>query len=152
MIGVLSFVVLLLPEVDLDLYLSKPPPPVRCASDMLDYPIELLPFDVKQTFYYRQGGTVQPLEIPPGYLVSECELMRLTNMKIELKRLKLDLKAVTTLRTREFELWRMAEQRYQRQIDSLAAGWWASNKLYVGIAVGVVATSVTMWTSAQLLR
>jgi hypothetical protein len=152
MIGILSFMVVLLPEVDLDLYLAPPPPPVRCAADMLDYPIELLPFSVKQTFHYREGDAVHPLEMQPGYLVSECELMRLTNMKIELKRLKLDLQAVTRLRTREFELWRVAEQRYQRQIDSLAFGWWARNKLYVGIVIGIAAMSVTTWTSVQLLR
>jgi hypothetical protein len=115
---------------------------------MLDYPVRPLPFDSPQMFHYGEGE----LRLQPGYLVSECELLRLTNMKIELKRLKLDLAAMTRLRSREFELWRTAELKYQNRIDELAAGWWVQNKLYVGVAIGVAAMAVTTWTAAHLVR
>ena len=153
MIGMVLIAAVFLPEADLDLYLSKPPPSVECAADMLDYPLKLLPFDDKQTFFYDSGEQLEPLEMQPGYLVSECELLRMINAKIELKRLRVDLTAIRQLRSREFELWRMAEKQYQRQIDQLAApDWWTRNKLLVGIAVGAAAMAVTTWTSAQLLR
>ena len=152
MIGMLLVVVTLLPEADLDLYLSKPPAPVECAADMLDYPPLALPYNDKQTFFYDDGDDIKPLEMQPGYLVSECELLRLTNMKIELKRMKLDLQAIRQLRSREFELWRMAEKQYQSQIDRLASGWWARNKFYIGMAVGAATMAATVWTAAQLAR
>lgn len=155
MIGMVLIAASFLPEADLDLdsYLSKPPLAVECAADMLDYPLKLLPFDDKQTFFYDTGARLEPLEMQPGYLVSECELLRMTNAKIELNRLRLDLKAIRQLRSREFELWRIAEKQYQRQIDQLTRpDWWTRNKLLVGIAIGVAATAVTTWTSAQLLR
>lgn len=153
MIGVLLAAVLFLPEADLDIYLSEPVPPVKCADDMLDYPTMLLPFDEPQTMFLPPGSRLDALDIQPGYLVSECELLRLMNAKIELDRLKLDLQTIRELRTREFELWRMTALEYQHEIDQLTKdSWWRRNKLLVGVLSGVAGTVAMTALTYSLLR
>lgn len=141
-------------EIDLDRYLPPPPPPVPCASDMLDYPVRLLPFGRTQTLFFEdEAGRELNVDIPPGYLVSECELVRLTNLKLEAKRLRRELSALQTLRTKEFALWRVLENQYTQQVASLSTqSWYERNRLAIGVAIGVVTTSLIVWTSAQLVR
>lgn len=153
MIGIVLAAILFVPETDLDLYLSEPVPPVECAEDMLDYPTMLLPFDEPQTLFLPPGARLDALDIPPGYLVSECELLRITNAKIELSRLKLDLRTIRELRTREFELWRMAALEYQHEIDQLTKdSWWRRNKLLVGVVSGVAGTIAVTALTYSLTR
>jgi len=151
---VCSVVFGLFPEIDIDRYLPPPPPPIECASDMLDYPMRLLPLDKTQSvFFYVDGGELSNLDIPPGYLVSECELVRLTNLQVEAKRLHLELTAMRTLRAKEFALWRVLEDQYASHISRLLKpNWFERHRLAIGVVVGVLSTSLVVWTSAELVQ
>lgn len=141
-----------IPKLDFDAFLSPPPPPVECAADMADYPVRLLPWDEPQTFLYLADGEFHDVEMQPGYLVSACELVRITNRTIEANRLEAELTALKTLRDKEFQLWRVIESQYVRQLNAVAMpSWWQRHQMAIGIAVGVVATSLTLVTAAQLL-
>ena len=140
------------PKLDFDSFLSPPPSPIECTADMADYPVRLLPWDEPQIFVYRSDGELHDVDIPPGYLVSACELVRITNRKIEANRLAAELDALKTLRDKEFQLWRVIESQYIRQLNAAATpNWWQRHQMAIGVAVGVVATSLTLVTAAQLL-
>jgi hypothetical protein len=142
------------PQIDLNQFLPPPPEPVVCSSDMLDYPPVVLPFDTPQVLIYRnEAGGIDDVEIPPGYVMSTCELLKITNLKVEAKRLRTELSAMRVLRDKEFALWRLMEQQYETELNRvLNPPWYERHRLAIGIAVGLVATSTVLLTSAQLIR
>lgn len=155
MIGLLCMLIAAPPQINLDEFLPPTPPPVKCSDDMSNFPTFALPFDVPQTLYYHnvQNTELKALEIPPGYVVSTCELLRITNLRIEQKRLQTELAALRVLRDKEFQLWRVLENQYETQLTELLnPPWYERHRLQIGIAIGVMATSAVLITSAQLLR
>jgi hypothetical protein len=102
-------------------------------------------------FYNEDSGDLKTIEMQPGYLVSECELMQIAGKTAELKRLRKELETLRALRTREFELWRVMEQEYQEQLRTPET-WFDRYRLEIGILVGVVATSITTVSIVQILK
>lgn len=144
------------PQIDIEKYLAPAVPPVECPDDANDFPVTLMPFDMPQVLFYHddETGEIRDFEIQPGYLVSTCELMRLTNLKIEGKRIRQELTALHALRDKEFQLWRLLESQYETEIRTLMAPlpWHQRYRLEIGVATGVLATTVLMMSTAMLLR
>lgn len=151
-----GLVVLLIgiPEIDIDEYLPPIPKPVECSALMRDFPTYLLPFDDEQVLVYweRDGGTKR-VEIKPGYLVSECEILRQMNQAVVTKRLKAEVTALRTLRTKEFDLWRLMEQQYRQEIAQLngPTDWLERHRLTIGIAIGAITTATILLVSDRLI-
>jgi len=138
------------PEIDIDHYLPPPSIPLRCADDMESYPIRLLPIHSPHWVQvHDQSGELVRFQLRPGYLLSECELLNITNIKMAESRMRTELTALRALRTREFELWRIGETQYQQAIQHLEAqlretqGWWERNQFLIGMVVGMVTVATT---------
>lgn len=131
--------------------------PFRCPPTMESYPLQLLPFDTTQTFRYRRyDGGYALLQLRPGYVLSECELLKITNDRRERLRLATELKALNRLQVSERQIWRTAETRYQQSVMALEerlraqSTWWNRHRFVIGLCIGMTATVATLSTLALL--
>lgn len=155
MIGLFCMLIAVPPQIDLEQFLPPASPPVKCAPDMSNFPAYVLPFDTEQVLFYHDLTTFAAREITirPGYVVSECELLKITNLRMEAKRLRTELAAMRVLRDKEFQLWRVLQSQYDTQLRTLLnPPWYEKHKLAIGIALGTVATGTILATSASLIR
>jgi hypothetical protein len=125
-------------EISLDQMVAIPRP-VVCTPDMTDF---------------------ETHEAARGFLVSDCEFARIVQLRSDHRRLRLVLDAVLRLRTREFEIWRVADQQYRSAVMTLEQSvtaaeqrdWWERNALTVGVVLGVVGTMAVTFTAVQVVQ
>jgi hypothetical protein len=138
--------------LELEHYLPPPTPPIECLPGQSNFPTKILPFDYEQELWWRgPEGEIETLILEPGYVISECELLKMTDLRIRHKRLKQELQILGQLRNREVELWRIQEREYRQRLLGLQnPSWWQSNRLLIGVGLGMVTTSLVVWSAAQL--
>jgi hypothetical protein len=140
-----------LPEIDLDQYLPPIPPPIECPDRIPDYPIESLPFEQPQELvFWGDSGTLERYRIRPGYLVSECELLKMTDLQVRTRRLERETAVMRTLRAKEHEIWRIQERETRQQLERMRnPDWLTRNSLAIGMVIGVVGTTVSILAASQ---
>jgi len=149
------------PDIDLDRYLPPPAPPVECSAVMLTFPMTKNPlvedFTVK---YLDLDKKSQTWILRPGYLLSECELVKIINTRVERDRLDLELSSLKNLRSKEFQLWRIGEGQYSTRIRDLEGklqeaqqrSFWDEWKGEMGFGLGVVVTIALVIGTAEALK
>jgi len=126
------------PELNVEKYLAPPEPQLKCRADMTNFDSYQLP--PTGPVKLPNGNVWKP---EPGYIVSECEFVKIVNLKAEHARLVEEKEAFETVRTRERELWGLMEAEYNSTILALQREnntWWVRNSLVIGLAAGIVGT------------
>lgn len=127
------------PSLDVDTLLR----PVQCTSNMLDYPLKLLPWEVETLVSYQDvDGSGQHVVVPPGYLLSECGLVRVVNVRVERNELLEKLGAKTELLEQERAGW---ERERDRLSKNQVAPW---VRFGTGLALGAVSVAL-VWKVAH---
>jgi len=149
------------PDIDVERYLPPPPPPVECSPAMLTFSPMKIPLNEDFTLKYMDvDKKPQSWVLRPGFLISECELVKIINTKAERDRLELELSSLKNLRSKEFQLWRIGEQQYQGRVRDLEVklqeaqeeSFWDEWKGEVCFALGVAATVGLIAGTAEVLK
>jgi hypothetical protein len=149
------------PDIDLEKYLPPPAPPVECSPAMLTYGVVKNPMADDFVIKYMDADKKpQTWTLRPGYAISECELVKIINTRVERDRLDLELSSLKNLRSKEFQLWRIGEGQYQTRIRDLEGklqeaekkSFWDEWKGEFGFGFGVVATVALVIGTAEVLK
>jgi len=149
------------PNIDIEKYLTPPPPPVPCEQDMTTFEPSPVPLHDDFTIRYKdQEGNNQTWILQPGMLVSECGFLEIINTAAEHKRMKHELGVLTKLRLREYDIWRQAEWGYQTRIVELeqdlkeerTGTWWDEWKGEVMFGLGIAVTAAVIVGSVEIIQ
>ena len=117
-------------------YVKPPAPPVQCTT--------LSDFDTSI------AGN--------GFMISECEFMRIIRLRSEALRMTRELIIVNELRDKEFDIWKLSDAQYRATIVRLEGevagaqdrGWWERHAMALGVAAGVLGTFAISYTAVQI--
>jgi len=141
--------------------LEPPAPPVECTEDMTDFEPRPTPFEDTMIIPYKgDKKEVLHFRLAPGILLSECGFTKATNIKIEHRRLKLELAALRTLWAFKQAQWTSGEVRYQETIEALqkdlkeanAPSFWEEWDAPIVAAITVVLTVAAIWGTVEIYK
>ncbi len=148
------------PKLDL----PAPAEAIACALDMTTfapYPTPTLAHSMTIVIKPPKGTTpAEKWTLQTGLLVSECEFVKIINMRVEHKRMKLELAILTTLDETREKLWLEAERRYQTRIvemeeelkEAYEVSLWDEVKTPLFYCLGVLTAVGTMLVVAELMK
>ncbi len=119
-----------LPRADLEAWLSPPPPPVECDERTSSFPLENVPVRENQTVWVRRDGKIVEWTVRPGFLMSECDLLKTVNLRLERDRLATENRVLVELRQRESAAWSTLLEREE--------SWFERHALILGFVAGAV--------------
>jgi len=149
------------PAVDVEKFLPPAPEPVPCEESMTDFVAAPTPLVGDFTIRYRdQDEKPQSWILHQGVLISECEAVKVVNIRTKTKRLQLELGAYKTLRFKERDLWGLAEYEYQIRIlglekelkDAQEESFWDEWKFEIGIGVGIGISAALVVGAVEIVQ
>lgn len=145
------------PAVDVEKFLPPIPEPVPCEESMTDFMADPTPLVGNFTIrYLDQDENPQSWILRQGVLISECEAVRVVNIRTRAKRLHLELGAYQNLRFKERDLWRLAEHEYQIRIlgleNELQESFWDEWKFEIGVGVGIGVAAALVVGAVEIVQ